>query len=377
MIDSLLYIMESLACSGLFLVVYRSFIMQATGFRVSRYFLLIAMIGACTIPLLQIPVWKGQEMYVTIPMWWDASDNLSENALSSYPRWYHQFYRWLPRVYYVGVFVMIVRMLIPLLRAIMLKHKTKLMVRGAYSLVISKDVKNAFSSLRTVYLPVIDNKEEEIMVLAHEESHLRHFHIAERWLMEGLKALCWFNPSVWEAARCLVEVQEMEADSDVLRQGYDLTAYRQILLKHTMGLEEGWVCRFSPSFIKKRMLAMTEHRKIQNMRMWILLPMLGLAILCFGFTIKPLPSASEAEKENGVVVSGRVLDGQTGEPIVGAIIMETGSTKGIITDLKGEFHLETEKDKELKFLMIDYETRTFQVNELGESEEIRLTKTKK
>ena len=94
-------------------------------------------------------------------------------------------------------------------------------------------------------------------------------------------------------------------------------------------------------------------------------------------TIKPLPSASEAEMENGVVVSGRVVDGQTGEPVVGAIIMETGSTKGIITDLKGEFRLKTEKDKELKFLMIDYETRTFQVNELGKSEEIRLTKTKK
>ena len=377
MIDSLLYIMESLACSGLFLAVYRSFIMQATGFRVSRYFLLIAMIGACTIPLLQIPVWKGQEMYVTIPMWWDASDNLSENALSSYPRWYHQFYRWLPRVYYVGVFVMIVRMLIPLLRAIMLKYKTKLMVRGAYSLVISKDVKNAFSSLRTVYLPVIDNKEEENMVMMHEESHLRHFHIAERWLMELLKAFCWFNPFVWIASRNLVEVQEMEADVDVLHQGIDLTAYRQMLLKQTIGLDEGWVCNFSPSFMKVRMLAMTEKRHNRNIRMWILLPMLTLALVCFGFTLKPLPSANEEEMENGVLVSGRVVDGQTGEPIVGAIIMETGSTKGIITDLKGEFRLKTEKNKELKFLMIDYETRTFQVNELGESEEIRLTKTKK
>lgn len=125
------------------------------------------------------------------------------------------------------------------------------------------------------------------------------------------------------------------------------------------------------------MLAMTAKRHNRNKRMWILLPMLGLALVCFGFTLKPLPSANEEEMGNGVLVSGRVVDGQTGEPIVGAIIMETGSTKGIITDLKGEFRLKTEKDKELKLLMIDYETRTFQVDELGKSEEIKLTKTKK
>ena len=376
MIDSLLYIMESLACSGLFLVVYRSFIMQATGFRVSRYFLLIAMIGACTIPLLQIPVWKGQEMYVTIPMWWDASDNLSENALSSYPRWYHQFYRWLPRVYYVGVFVMIVRMLIPLLRAIMLKHKTKLMVRGAYSLVISKDVKNAFSSLRTVYLPVIDNKEEEKLVLTHEESHLRHFHIAERWLMELLKAFCWFNPFVWIASRNLIEVQEMEADADVLQQGFDMTEYRQMLLKHAMGWEE-WVCAFSPAFMKRRLLAMTEQRKVQNYRMWLMIPMLALGLVCFGFTIKPVQLSNGIVTGNEVVINGRILDEQTGEPIYGAIVIEAESTNGTLTNKKGEFRLKTKKEKTLKFVMSDYNTLKIEVNELGEQNlDIKLNKAK-
>ena len=371
--EPFLYIIESIVCSGLFLSIYRLCIVRHTAFRVSRLFLLFAMMGACAIPLLQIPVWPSETMVVTLPLLWDTHGNAPKAESLTI----HSTGNWLTWIYILGVGIMLIRMSLPLFRAMKLERKSKVMIHGAYSLVVSKDVQNAFSSLRTVFLPIFENKEEEKLVLTHEESHLRHFHIAERWLMELLKAFCWFNPLVWIASRYLVEVQEMEADSDVLRQGYDLTAYRQMLLKHTMGLEEGWVCRFSPSFIKKRMLAMTGHRKIQNMRMWILLPMLGLAILCFGFTIKPLPSASEAEKENGVVVSGRVLDGQTGEPIVGAIIMETGSTKGIITDLKGEFHLETEKDKELKFLMIDYETRTFQVNELGESEEIRLTKTKK
>ena len=370
--DPFLYIIECIICSGLFLAIYRLFIVRATEFRVSRFFLLLAMIGACTIPLLQIPVWPSEAMVVTLPLIWDIHGDASVVESLTIP----STGNWLTWIYILGVVVMLIRISLPLFRAMKLERKSQVMVHGAYSLVVSKDVQHAFSSLRTVYLPLMENKEEEQMVMMHEESHLRHFHIAERWLMELLKAFCWFNPFVWIASRYLVEIQEMEADADVLHQGIDLTAYRQMLLKQSIGLDEGWVCNFSPSFMKVRMLAMTEKRHNRNKRMWILLPMLALALVCFGFTIKPIPFASEAEKENGVVVSGKVVDGQTGEPIMGAVVIETSSTKGTITNKKGEFRLSTEKGKELKFLMIDYETRIFKVDELGESEEIELSKTK-
>lgn len=371
--EPFLYIIESIVCSGLFLGIYRLCIMRFTEFRVSRFFLLLATIGACAIPLLQIPVWSSQATPITFPVLLGMTGNASEVE----PFRISGGNGWVLGVYFVGLAVMLIRMSLPLFRAMKLERKSQVMVHGAYSLVVSKDVQNAFSSLRTVYLPLMENKEEEQMVMMHEESHLRHFHIAERWLMELLKAFCWFNPFVWIASRYLVEIQEMEADADVLHQGIDLTDYRQMLLKHTIGLDEGWVCNFSPSFMKERMLAMTEKRHNRNKRMWILLPMLSLALICFGFTIKPVSLTDEVEADSEIVISGRVVDEQTGAPIVGAIIMETGSSKGIITDLKGEFSLKTEKDKELKFLMIDYETRTFLVNELGKSEDIRLTKTKK
>lgn len=370
--EPFLYIIESIVCSGLFLSIYRLCIVRHTAFRVSRLFLLFAIMGACAIPLLQIPVWPSETMVVTLPLLWDTHGNAPKAESLTI----HSTGNWLTWIYILGVGIMLIRMSLPLFRAMKLERKSKVMIHGAYSLVVSKDVQNAFSSLRTVYLPLMENKEEENMVMMHEESHLRHFHIAERWLMELLKAFCWFNPFVWIASRNLIEVQEMEADADVLHQGIDLTAYRQMLLKQTIGLDEGWVCNFSPSFMKVRMLAMTEKRNIQNKRMWILLPMLGLAICCFAFTMKPALLSDEAKSENGVVVSGRVVDEQTGEPIMGAVVIETSSTKGTITNKKGEFRLSTEKGKELKFLMIDYETRIFKVDELGESEEIELSKTK-
>lgn len=37
--------------------------------------------------------------------------------------------------------------------------------------------------------------------------------------MESLKALLWWNPFAWLAARALTEVEEFEADRDVLPRG--------------------------------------------------------------------------------------------------------------------------------------------------------------
>ena len=368
-----LYIIESLICSGLFLAIYRLFIVQATGFRASRVFLILAMIGACAIPLLEIPVWSSKATVFTLPLWSEVQGNDmnigSESIFTTN--------EWLMIGYVLGIILMMVRMFIPLFRAMRLKHRTKVLAHGGYYLVVSKEVIDAFSSLRTVFLPIITDKEEEKMVLAHEESHLRHFHIAERWFMELLKTICWFNPFVWIASRKLVEIQEMEVDADVLSQGFDLTEYREVLLKQVMGLDEGWVCAFSPSFMKKRLLAMTERRKIQNYRMWLMLPMLALGLVCFGFTKDKVQLSNENETGNEVVIKGRIIDGQTGEPIIGAIAIESGTTNGTVTDKKGEFRLKTQKNKTIKFMMIDYETLDVQVYGLGEEYlKIKLSKSK-
>lgn len=367
-----LYIIESLVCSGLFLGFYRLLIMKATGFRANRIFLLLAMMGACAIPLLQIPVWTVQEPIVDFLM-----QESVEGVTDGISRTESSDFHWGLMIYGLGVTIMLFRMFMPLFQAKSLRRKEKVMLQGSYFLVISKNIKDAFSSFRTIYLPMIDDKEEERMVIAHEESHLRHFHIFERWTMEVLKAFCWFNPFVWIASRYLVESQEQEVDADVLHQGFDLTEYRKMLLKYALGGEREWICAFSSHSMKRRLLAMTEHRKMQNARIWLIVPMLVLALVCFGFTVKPVHSPEEVTTESKFVISGKVVDELTGLPIMGAVVMETASTRGTVTDKKGEFRLKTGKDKELKFVMIDYETKIFRVDELGESVEIRLAQIKK
>ena len=145
--EPFLYIIECIICSGLFLAIYRLFIVRATEFRVSRFFLLLAMIGACTIPLLQIPVWPSETMVITLPLIWDIHGDASVVESLTIP----STGNWLTWIYILGVVVMLIRISLPLFRAMKLERKSQVMVHGAYSLVVSKDVQHAFSSLRTVY----------------------------------------------------------------------------------------------------------------------------------------------------------------------------------------------------------------------------------
>ena len=372
--DPILYMIQSIVCSGLFLAIYRLLVMQSTGFRVNRIFLLLAMIGACAIPWLQIPVWTVHEPIMDLPLY-ENMDGTTDVLLGAN----RLTVRWGIVIYVLGVVIMLIRMFMPLFRAMTLKRKEKVILQGSYFLVICKDIQDAFSSFRTIYLPMIDDKEEERMVIAHEESHLRHFHIFERWTMELLKAFCWFNPFVWMASRYLVESQELEVDADVLHQGFDLTEYRKMLLKYAMGGEREWICAFSSHFMKRRLLAMTECRKVQNIRGLLIIPLFVIAIVFFCFTIKPVELENNVEavlqEPTEVVIKGKVIDDKTGYPINGASVIEAGRTNGTIANKYGEFQLKTSKGRVLQFAMIGYDTRQFKIEELMDSNvEIRMKK---
>ena len=54
-----------------------------------------------------------------------------------------------------------------------------------------------------------------------------------------------------------------------------------------------------------------------------------------------------------VTVGGEVVDAQ-GEPIIGATVMEVGSTNGVATDLDGKFSLDVEKGARLRFSYVGF-----------------------
>lgn len=62
-----------------------------------------------------------------------------------------------------------------------------------------------------------------------------------------------------------------------------------------------------------------------------------------------------------VTVSGEVVD-NLGEPVIGANVLEVGTTNGVITDLDGRFKLSVNSKSEIQVTFIGYTPQTFKTN---------------
>ena len=58
----------------------------------------------------------------------------------------------------------------------------------------------------------------------------------------------------------------------------------------------------------------------------------------------------------GQKISGTVLDADNGEPIIGASVLEVGTTNGVVTDLDGNFSLSVQNKAKIKLSYVGYET---------------------
>ncbi len=248
-----------------------------------------------------------------------------------------------------------------------LRRRAHLTRFADYTLACHATVRTPFSFLRTIFLGEgLEGRSREV-VLMHEQSHVRHRHSWERIVVEIVCNILWFNPFMWLTARSLVEVQECEADADVLFMGCDMREYRLLILNQLFGYNPDIACGFGNSLTKNRFIMMTRSVKHRHaaLRLGAAIPVVAVMMLLCSFTTRtPEPPAAPAEGTETVTSDtspatrdlkiveikllksgGMTLDGdftlesladakQRGEWIAVRITAEDGVKMGSITDLK-------------------------------------------
>lgn len=63
-----------------------------------------------------------------------------------------------------------------------------------------------------------------------------------------------------------------------------------------------------------------------------------------------------------ITVTGQVLDKTFGDPLIGASVVEKGTTNGMATDLNGNFNLKVKSDATIEISLIGYKTVTFKAS---------------
>ena len=297
--ELLTYLAEVIVCSTALLAAYALLLERRVRFGWCRRYLTALLPLAALIPLLRIPVWPGEVITVTaapaapIPAtaWASVPEVLPAAEPLVTPR------TLLIAVYLLGAATLAGAMLREALRIRRLRRRATVTDAGHLHLVRTRERIASFSFFRSVYVWEGTPGEEMQAVLMHEASHIAHRHTAERLLMETFKALQWWNPVAWVAARRLTEVQEFEADRDVLKQGFDRERYMHTIFRQLFGYSPDIANGLRDSLTKKRFLMMTTNHTSRHalLRVAGTVPVLAGLLCAFSFTAQ----AARIETESG------------------------------------------------------------------------------
>lgn len=290
-----IYLLEVLACNGLLLGAYAILLDRHCRYDWCRRYLLLIPLLSVAIPLLKIPVWAAKEVVgrvEVLPQEIQATIVQTPTPTLSVTE--------LIIIGYLFGIVLFVGLLAVQLRAIhRLRRDAKITHTERYTLVATHRHIASFSFLHAIYVWEQTPKEMMPAILAHEASHIARHHSLERLAMEGMKVLLWWNPFVWIGERMLTEVQEYEADSDVLKGGYNLREYMDTLFRQMFGYSPDIANNLRDSLTKKRLKMMTKHLNGRHtlLRLAATLPAI-IALLCaFSFTTRAATTPSNEIQE--------------------------------------------------------------------------------
>ncbi|MDY3978962.1 MAG: M56 family metallopeptidase [Tidjanibacter sp.] len=281
--DAITYIVETVVCSGVFLLLYRLLLASRVSYLFARLYLMLSVALSAVIPLLSIPIASARVIEITVPM-----NPLFVPSEAAQVAAQTMRFDWGDAALVLYIVVVVGALALPAVEL----WRIRSFRRGAdhtfeqgFNIYSSPRITASFLFGRSVFLADGLTGENRVEILAHEGSHIRHHHSVDMVLMSLMRAFLWFNPFVWIACRYLVEVHEYEADHDAIEAGCELKRYRQLILNQTIGYNPEITSGFADSLIKKRFIMMTKRK--QRSRYAVLgyasiVPAVAVMVLLFG-----------------------------------------------------------------------------------------------
>jgi len=303
MTDLWKYLLESGTGLILFYIIYWIFMRKETYFVHNRFYLGGSVILSMIIPLLNFSITpppalylfelKIDEIFVT------AGSGITESTYS------FNILFLLKSIYFTGMGLFLCKFLFHTWQIFWLVRKYGITrEKGVNIVYLDKNV-SPFSFLNIIFLNrsiVHDEYMEKILI--HEKNHIKYFHSVDLILFELVTIVQWFNPVVWFYKWSLREVQEFQADSGVIKDGYSPFTYQEIILSQVFGNQFFRLANnLNQSIIKKRIIMMTKLKSSKRMRFKILfiLPVALFLISIFAFSgnkVKSGSSISEGKIED-------------------------------------------------------------------------------
>ena len=119
-----------------------------------------------------------------------------------------------------------------------------------------------FSFFKWIFIHTENHSEEELrQILLHEQTHAHQWHSIDVMLIEMVRILFWYNPTVWLMKRDMAINLEYLADNAVLQEGIDTQQYQYHLLQLTYQESAVQIVNnFNVPQLKQRIIMMNSNK---------------------------------------------------------------------------------------------------------------------
>lgn len=248
--------METFISIGIFYGFYHFFLVKDKSFERNRFFLLGSILFSILLPTWEFSAWESPLSLQYLPNLIISQKNI-EIITDIYFSWEIVFFYlyWLITSVLLGRFIFHLYLIFQKIARLPQIHK-----RG-YILINTEGNWETFSFFHYIFWNNKQNltKEEEDLVLYHEQRHIWDKHTIDVLLIEVIKIFFWFNPFVYFYAKALRLQHEYIADIGVLRETTPQNYGRLLLKNISQKLQIPFAHSFNQSDVKKRLLMMKEH----------------------------------------------------------------------------------------------------------------------
>ena len=314
-----MYPLEVIICSGLLYGFYRLILEGRVAHRTARWFLTLSILLAIGVPILELPILPAvEDSYVEIPI--DKSIAVAESAEIATLTAPANGLNWITvllAIYAVVTAIMVVRFVVGIIKIQLLRRRSLIERNEGYWIAVNSSITKPFSFWKTIFISSTNGDIDHILL--HEKSHISHNHTIEKLFIESLRCAMWFNPFIHLTATSLSQVQEWEADSDVLKQGVDIDQYRKTIFHQLFGYTPDITCGLNNNLTKKRFIMMTQSKRGRYplLRICAVLPIVVAIILAFGsVNAKPKQQATEPKIVGSLDIKSVVEIRNGGEEIL-------------------------------------------------------------
>lgn len=314
-------LLKSSACLAILMLFYKIVLEPLNHHHFKRFYLLAALLTSAIIPFitfikyveptLDFGIYDSESM-TTPPYFPVELPTITEEQ----PNTFLPTLLW--TIYAIGVIIFSTRFILNLFKiSSKIRTHQKVKTHVFINVLIEKLViPHTFFNYIFLNKSAFENNDIPQEVLLHEQAHAKQKHSLDILFLEILQVIFWFNPLLYFIKKDIKLNHEFLADQQVLKSGFNLKDYQNLLLRFSSNQKElALVNAINYSSIKKRLTIMNTQttQRTKWLRSLLLLPVLALLLFSFSQTkeveknIEPKNEYNETEKLYARSISIKVI----------------------------------------------------------------------